>query len=176
MFNYELWTELVHFKMCELNFELVHVETELSQHCPLSSDHSGWMLTAGLKRAIDSRERVSGSSAGWEEREIEERKKTLPPSPVNHISASAGRRWLPRFGCFVPQSHICQSTLIYGERFHIDVHEEQSLEICEILIDFSCQNSIFCFWNLGLQQLTSQHVSPDLHNCFGKWVTFYSNW
>jgi len=25
--------ELVHFKMCEMNFELVHVEIELSQHC-----------------------------------------------------------------------------------------------------------------------------------------------
>jgi len=25
--------ELVHFKMCELNFELVHAESELSQHC-----------------------------------------------------------------------------------------------------------------------------------------------
>jgi len=25
--------ELVHFKMWELNFELVHVESELSQHC-----------------------------------------------------------------------------------------------------------------------------------------------
>ena len=25
--------ELVHFKICELNFELVHVESELSQHC-----------------------------------------------------------------------------------------------------------------------------------------------
>jgi len=30
--KYELWTELVHFKMCELNFELVDVESELSQH------------------------------------------------------------------------------------------------------------------------------------------------
>jgi len=28
--KYELWTEVVHFKMCELNFELVHVESELS--------------------------------------------------------------------------------------------------------------------------------------------------
>ncbi len=25
--------ELVHFEMCELNFELVPVENELSQHC-----------------------------------------------------------------------------------------------------------------------------------------------
>ena len=33
MLNYELWTELLHFKICELNFELVHVESELSQHC-----------------------------------------------------------------------------------------------------------------------------------------------
>ena len=31
--NYERLTELVHFKICELNFELVHVESELSQHC-----------------------------------------------------------------------------------------------------------------------------------------------
>jgi len=29
---YELWTELIYFKICELNFELVHVESELSQH------------------------------------------------------------------------------------------------------------------------------------------------
>ena len=33
MLNYERLTELVHFKICELNFELVHVESELSQHC-----------------------------------------------------------------------------------------------------------------------------------------------
>ena len=32
MLNYERLTELVHFKICELNFELVHVESELSQH------------------------------------------------------------------------------------------------------------------------------------------------
>ena len=32
MFDYEVWTELVHFKVCELNVELVHVESELSQH------------------------------------------------------------------------------------------------------------------------------------------------
>ena len=28
-----IMTELVNFKICELNFELVHVESELSQHC-----------------------------------------------------------------------------------------------------------------------------------------------
>jgi hypothetical protein len=33
MLNYERLTELIHFKICELNFELVHVESELSQHC-----------------------------------------------------------------------------------------------------------------------------------------------
>ena len=32
MLNYERLTELVHLKICELNFELVHIESELSQH------------------------------------------------------------------------------------------------------------------------------------------------
>lgn len=33
MTNDELWTELVHFKICELDFEVVHVEYDLSQPC-----------------------------------------------------------------------------------------------------------------------------------------------
>ena len=33
--NFELWTEVVHFKICELNFEIGHVESELSQHYSL---------------------------------------------------------------------------------------------------------------------------------------------
>lgn len=31
-FNYELRPELVYLKMCELNFELVQIEKEFSQH------------------------------------------------------------------------------------------------------------------------------------------------
>jgi len=38
--KYELWTELVCFKICELNFELVHVESELSQHWCKCLNHS----------------------------------------------------------------------------------------------------------------------------------------
>lgn len=99
------------------------------------------------------------SGRGWVAVQLDERKetrkrekKTPPPFPVNHISASAERRWLPGFGCFVPQSQMCQSTSIYGERSSIDIQEEPSLDMWgfEAGLFFSCQNSIFCFWNLDL--------------------------
>lgn len=37
--NDALRTELVHFKLCELNFELVHVESELSPTLFMSLHH-----------------------------------------------------------------------------------------------------------------------------------------
>jgi len=36
--KYELWTELVYFTIYELNFELVHVESEISQRWLFASE------------------------------------------------------------------------------------------------------------------------------------------